>query len=432
LALANVGKKMLDYDGRRMVDGALGVLGGKSGEFAGFCPPCPTVKSLSVQTTAAGLLYRLSPAAGRNFCRTSLLARDANTAAMRAERWVDSLRAPLLTTRLEQSSFGLTDDDIGKSELFRDVRSCLHPLMARDIQSKRLFHASREVVLPKSTHFADGVGQAKHCESLVETCDFDEQCGLGVLIDLLSEVQVEQGARQRLAYALCESALDRVPLDTMVPTVALDHLVAADQALVTGRMADAVDAFDGLRTELPLPVCEVLEQSLAVQLQRTPVSFFRTPMASLPNGEMVPPDSYRGGYHGSGSVQPEQALTVGLAVRGPNLSLQDHVLEAGGTAFRGATPMVSDPDGLAGAALWASEGGWVYDIRHVPTWNANMQLQGRCEKEVGYADNLLSGELELVIPGYIPPEKIRRYGQVEVLHGIACVRHWHDNPKFRE
>lgn len=266
-----------------------------------------------------------------------------------------------------------------------------------------------------------------------DTCSIEaEGCGISSIIDCLENGDYDKHTCQRLTYALCESSVDQLSPQTVVPEVAVQRLADADKALVDGRMMDAVAAFDDLREWFSASVCQSLEETLCVMLHRTPVSFYRNPTAKLPNGQEIKPDSYRGGYHGTAHVPPALALKQGLAVRGPNTDLLDHVQEAGNSAFRGATPTVSDPDGLFGAALWANEGGWVYDIRHVPTWNADLNLQGRRARELGYGDNLLTGEVELVIPGYIPPENIKRYGQVEMVHGIACVRTWHENPAYIE
>lgn len=265
-----------------------------------------------------------------------------------------------------------------------------------------------------------------------ESCSLEGNCGISSIIECLEKGDYDQNTCQRLTYALCESGVAELTEQTYVPDVAIKCLADADLALVEGRMQDALAAFDEMRQWFSEPACVALEKTMGMMLQRTPLAFFRKPEAILPSEKPVPPDSYRGGYHGTAHVPPSVALKQGLAVRGPNTHLLDHVMETGGTAFRGATPTVSDPNGMFGAALWANEGGWVYDIRQVPTWNADMHLQGRRAQQVGvgYSDNLLSGEVELTIPGYIPPEKIKRYGQVEIIHGIPRVRTWHDNPSF--
>ena len=53
-----------------------------------------------------------------------------------------------------------------------------------------------------------------------------------------------------------------------------------------------------------------------------------------------------------------------------------HALQEGNSAFRGTTKLVTFPDGV-GAAAWADEGGYVYEVTCVPTWDLNKHLQGR-------------------------------------------------------
>lgn len=271
---------------------------------------------------------------------------------------------------------------------------------------------------------------ASLCDPAAPSCAVAGDCDLASVINGLSEGGFSQDTAQRLMYVLCESALADESSQLFLPNNALKRLADADSALAAGRMRDAVIAFDDLRRCLPASVCDALEVSLCQMLHQTSIAFLRNPEAILPDGAPVPPDSHRGGYHGTARVPPALALSQGLAVRGPNTRLLEHVMGAGDSAFRGATPTVSDPEGLFGAALWANEGGWVYDIRQVPTWNADLHLQGRRAQQVGYSDNLLSGEVELVIPGYIPPDKIKRYGQVVLVHGIPRVKTWHDNPNY--
>lgn len=292
-----------------------------------------------------------------------------------------------------------------------------------------------KMAVPHSEAQDDAVHAGQTIASLCDpavapSCAVAGGCDLASVINGLSVCGFSQDTTQRLRYALCESALADESSQLFLPNNALKRLADADLALAAGRMREAVIAFDDLRHCLPVSVCEALEVSLCQMLHRTSVAFLRNPEAILPDGASVPPDSHRGGYHGTARVPPALALSQGLAVRGPNTRLLEHVMGAGDSAFRGATPTVSDPEGLFGAALWANEGGWVYDIRQVPTWNADLHLQGRRAQQVGYSDNLLSGEVELVIPGYIPPDKIKRYGQVVLVHGIPRVKTWHDNPNY--
>lgn len=164
---------------------------------------------------------------------------------------------------------------------------------------------------------------------------------------------------------------------------------------------------------------------------RPPVT--AVPKAILPDGRELAPDSYTGGYHGTAEVPPEVALKTGLPAHGDNWNLLDHVLQRGNSAFRGTTTYVTDPERGAGAAYWAGEGGWVYDVAHVPTWDVNLELEGRCPMPDGsFKGNLMVGENEYAIPAAVSPEHIRRWGKVEAdPAGHLIVHTWHDNPAFR-
>jgi hypothetical protein len=146
----------------------------------------------------------------------------------------------------------------------------------------------------------------------------------------------------------------------------------------------------------------------------------------------VPADSFEGGFHGTSSISPEVAFRDGLPARGDDRRLKEHSEQAGNSAFRGTTAFPTDPSGSYGAAYWAGEGGWVYEIRHVPSWDVNLELEGRVKTPEGYRGNLMPGEAERAIPARVPPENIKRAGQVEAdLGGHLYVHHWQDNPSFR-
>lgn len=156
------------------------------------------------------------------------------------------------------------------------------------------------------------------------------------------------------------------------------------------------------------------------------------PRAILPNGKSIPPDDYAGGYHGTDKVAPSEALKNGLPAGGTNWNLQEHAEGKPGSAYRGTTTVVSDPVNEGGAAYWAGEGGWVYDVRGVPTWDVNKALEGRVQTPGGFRGNLMRGENERAIPARVPPENIKRYGQVvSDSQGRLLVRDWQDNPNFK-
>lgn len=158
------------------------------------------------------------------------------------------------------------------------------------------------------------------------------------------------------------------------------------------------------------------------------------PMAILPNGKRIPPDHYSGGYHGTNEIPPELAFKEGLPERGTNWDLKAHAEAEPGSAYRGTTHVIYDPVIEQGAAQWAGEGGWVYEISGVPTWDVNKALQGRVPVAGGgFRGNLdmLQLENELAIPARVPPNKIKRAGQVELDSiGRPVVRKWIDNPNF--
>jgi hypothetical protein len=124
---------------------------------------------------------------------------------------------------------------------------------------------------------------------------------------------------------------------------------------------------------------------------------------------------------------------TGFPKRGTDWRLLEHAEQRGGSAFRGTTPVVSEPVSGNGAAYWARLGGWVFEIRGVPTWNVNKQLGGRVKRGTKFGGNLMCGEQEFAIVSEVPPERIKRYGQVvEDRMGRLLVRDWIPNPLFKE
>jgi uncharacterized protein DUF4157 len=139
----------------------------------------------------------------------------------------------------------------------------------------------------------------------------------------------------------------------------------------------------------------------------------KEPRAILPNGKELAPDSYSGGYHATTaerSVSPEVVMKTGLPARGNDWRLQEHTEELSHSAFRGTTKMPGE------AVNWYGEGGYVYEIRGVPTWDVNKALEGQV-KVAGmpghHRGNLMHGEGEYAIPAHVPPEKIKRWGVVK-------------------
>jgi Domain of unknown function (DUF4157) len=152
------------------------------------------------------------------------------------------------------------------------------------------------------------------------------------------------------------------------------------------------------------------------------------PTAILPNGQKIPPDSYSGGYHGT-TLPPEVVMTGGLPKGGSDWRLLEHSMQRSDSAFRGVTQVPSDPVNQGGAAYWADKGGYVYQIKGVPTWDLNKALQGRVPTGGGtFGGNLMHGEVEYVIPAYVSPEKITRWGVVKADSRGRLYVDWHTQP----
>lgn len=153
-------------------------------------------------------------------------------------------------------------------------------------------------------------------------------------------------------------------------------------------------------------------------------------------GVHYPPTTRGGGWHGTHEVPPAVAFEQGLPARGTNVDLINHVEAGGGSAFRGTTPFPMSPDRQAGAALWAGEGGFVYDVRGVPTWDTNALLQGRRPVAGGlggYGGNLMAGEIESAIPARVPRENIAgAYPVLEGRGGSLRLGDYIPNPNFVE
>lgn len=195
----------------------------------------------------------------------------------------------------------------------------------------------------------------------------------------------------------------------------------------------------------PEPPCYILDSlpPLAAAARARPTACLALGPSSgcfaTVNSKEIPPDSCVGGYYGhDSSLDPEWALEHGLKARGDDWDLVNHALQEGNSAFRGTTKLVSFPDGV-GAAAWADEGGYVYELCSVPSWDVNRHTQGRrlvSDLAVGrarFANNLALGEHEHAVPARVPAEHIKRYGRVVMsAGGFAYVPRsaWVENPRF--
>jgi hypothetical protein len=153
------------------------------------------------------------------------------------------------------------------------------------------------------------------------------------------------------------------------------------------------------------------------------------PMAILPNGTKLAPDSYSGGYYGT-NLPPDVVMKTGLPKGGDDWRLLEHSESRSDSAFIGTTQSPSDAAHQRGAAYWPGEGGYVYQIQGVPTWDLNKALQGRVETFGGFRGTLMHGEGEYVIPAGVPPEKITRWGVVKADSRQRLYVEWHtEKPK---
>ena len=154
---------------------------------------------------------------------------------------------------------------------------------------------------------------------------------------------------------------------------------------------------------------------------------------------VIAPDSCQGGYYGhDATLDPADVLARGLPARGSDWDLLRHAEQAGDSAFRGTTKLVTFPDGN-GAAAWADEGGYVYELTCLPSWDVNKHIQGRrlvADLAVGrarFGGNLALGEHEHAVPARVPAAHIKRYGAVVASSsGVLFVprNSWIDNPRW--
>ncbi|MBP9089309.1 MAG: hypothetical protein KBG15_24520, partial [Kofleriaceae bacterium] len=89
-------------------------------------------------------------------------------------------------------------------------------------------------------------------------------------------------------------------------------------------------AFDGGRNRAGLAAAKVreMEAALTAKHRQTPLSTYRNPMATLPNGAKVAPTANGGTlYHGTYKIEPQQAFANGLAGRGESTDLLAHSMQ---------------------------------------------------------------------------------------------------------
>ncbi len=185
-------------------------------------------------------------------------------------------------------------------------------------------------------------------------------------------------------------------------------LAAADAALRARDMQAAIKRFDELiAAGASKELVAQLERDLAHDAKVTSPEVYRNPQATLPNGKQIPPSAWGGTkYHGS-RLPPEQVFESGLPARGEDTRLLEHVEQRGDSALLGTTEYALSPDGSRGAGRWAEDGGWVYQIDGMPSWDMNASLEGRVPRPDGtYGGNPMPGEHEHAMLGGVSRERI--------------------------
>jgi hypothetical protein len=249
----------------------------------------------------------------------------------------------------------------------------------------------------------------------------------------LQQARVPSAQVERLVTALRAAGIPGAGLGAIEGDL-LTALRRIDDSLASGDMRAAIAAVDGLPPSFTGDARTALERTLAAAHGRTDPAWYRNPQA-LMGGRAVAPTA-RGGnlYHGaSGSdMSPTVVFEHGMPARGPNVDIESHVGGARDTAFRGTTTMPMTPDGEAGAAHWAGEGGWVYQIDGTPSWDANQLMQGRVRTPGGFGGNPMRGELESLVPAGIPRERIRGAYPVVAGRGTSVrLGPFQNNPNYR-
>lgn len=234
----------------------------------------------------------------------------------------------------------------------------------------------------------------------------------------------------RITNAATSAGLDLGTLDEHQMSL----VEAGDRSLESGKIRNAAKFFDELAASgVDREVVTSLETKLAAQLGKTSPSVYREPTATLPNGKAVEPSAWGGRYfHGTNEVSPTQAFEHGLAGRGPNTDLYEHVTQKGDSAFRGTTDHIFNAERTSGAGAWAGEGGWVYEIDGTPTWDVNAALDHRVQMPDGsFKSNPMGGEQEHAALANIPPERIVRAYQVVEINGKLEKGPPLENPNYK-
>jgi hypothetical protein len=119
------------------------------------------------------------------------------------------------------------------------------------------------------------------------------------------------------------------------------------------------------------------------------------------------------GWHGT-SMSPESLQAQGgFVARGTNMDLYEHIVEppnAQPSGYIGTTAAPLTPDLAGGAAHWADEGGYVYEIEAGEAWDTHQIWEAN--RDILTGDHPARGELEVAVRGNVPWDRVRGWRQV--------------------
>lgn len=153
--------------------------------------------------------------------------------------------------------------------------------------------------------------------------------------------------------------------------------------------------------------------------------------AILPNNKEASAERMGERYYGTNKIKPDEAFNNGIPLKGMDRRLLEHLEGNEQSAFRGTTVFSNvNPHMGQGAAMWADEGGWVYQIGPVKGWDPGRLLEGLVEQNGRFQDSPTMMELEVTVPSRIEPHLIIKAGIVEEIDVHLVVRKWEYNPNY--
>ncbi len=154
--------------------------------------------------------------------------------------------------------------------------------------------------------------------------------------------------------------------------------------------------------------------------------------AKLSSGELVRPVGIGDRFYGTSLIDPAEAFSSGIPLKGTCIDLLRHASRGRGTRFRGTTPtsVVSHPMGQD-AIYWAEAGGWVYELGEMIGWDLERLLEGRVPTINGYTGTPYPGELECSVDARILPSMIRRGARVKKGRRFLELEEWQKNKNYQ-